>query len=47
MNRKVIISCAATGAADNASRRPGLPITPKQIATPDMPAAGTLLKERS
>jgi uncharacterized protein (DUF849 family) len=32
MNRDVIITCAVTGAADAASKHPGLPITPRQIA---------------
>ena len=39
MNREVIICCAVTGAADNASRHPDLPITPKQIATAAIEAA--------
>ena len=41
MNRGVIISCAETGAADNASRHPDLPITPKQIASAAIEAAKT------
>ncbi len=32
MNRDVMITCAVTGAGDSASKHPGLPITPKQIA---------------
>lgn len=39
MNRDVIISCAVTGAGDTASKHPGLPVTPKQIADAAIEAA--------
>lgn len=39
MNREIIISCAETGAADNASKHPDLPMTPKQIVTAAIEAA--------
>ena len=39
MNRDVIISCAVTGAGDTAAKHPGLPITPKEIATAAIDAA--------
>jgi hypothetical protein len=45
MNREVIICCAVTGAADNASRHPDLPITPKQIATAAIEAAISAVKK--
>jgi uncharacterized protein (DUF849 family) len=39
MNRSVIITCAITGAGDTASKHPGLPITPEQIAQSALEAA--------
>jgi uncharacterized protein (DUF849 family) len=39
MNRNVIITCAITGAGDTASKHPGLPITPEQIAQSALEAA--------
>jgi uncharacterized protein (DUF849 family) len=32
MQRKVILTCALTGAGDTASRNPAIPVTPKEIA---------------
>ena len=39
MNRSVIITCAITGAGDTASKHPGLPVTPEQIAKSALEAA--------
>lgn len=39
MQSDVFITCAVTGSGDTASRHPGLPITPKQIAEASIEAA--------
>ena len=39
MQRKVIISCAVTGAADTPGRNPAVPVTPAQIAASSIDAA--------
>jgi uncharacterized protein (DUF849 family) len=39
MNRKPIISCAVTGSSDTVARHPGVPVTPKEIATAAIEAA--------
>ena len=39
MQRKVMISCALTGAADSASKNPAVPVTPEQIAASAIDAA--------
>lgn len=39
MNRKVMITCAITGAGDTADKHPNLPITPRQIADAAIKAA--------
>ena len=39
MQRKVIISCAVTGAADTPGRNPAVPVTPEQIAASSIDAA--------
>lgn len=39
MNKKVIISCALTGAGDTASKSPHVPVTPKEIADSAIAAA--------
>ena len=39
MNRKVIVTCAVTGAGDTADKHPDLPVTPEQIATSALEAA--------
>ena len=39
MNNKVIVSCPVTGSGDTASKHPGLPITPKEIAQASIDAA--------
>ena len=39
MQRKVIISCAVTGAADTPGRNPAVPVTPEQIANSAIDAA--------
>lgn len=40
MQRKVIISCAVTGSADSPGKNPAVPVTPEQIATSCIEAAG-------
>ena len=39
MNRKVIITCALTGAGDTTGRSEHVPVTPEQIATAGIEAA--------
>src|SRR5436190_1741001 len=39
MQRKVMISCALTGAADSAAKNPAVPVTPEQIAASAIDAA--------
>ena len=39
MNQKVFVSCAVTGSGDTASKHPGLPKTPEQIAKAAIEAA--------
>ena len=39
MAKKVIITCAVTGADDSVAKNPAVPVTPKQIATPSIDAA--------
>ena len=39
MNNKVIVSCPVTGSGDSATKHPGLPISPKQIAEAAIEAA--------
>lgn len=41
MNWAPFITCAVTGAGDRASRHPGLPVTPEQIADAALEAAAT------
>ena len=43
MNNKVIVSCPVTGSGDTASKHPGLPITPKEIAQASIDAALSLI----
>ncbi len=40
MQPKVIITCAITGAGDTVGKSPNVPVTPKQIATSALEAAG-------
>lgn len=39
MNRNVIISCAVTGSGNSVGKHPGIPVTPKEIATAAIEAA--------
>src|ERR671910_1936977 len=39
INRRVIITCAVTGAGDTVGKHPALPVTPKQIAEAALEAA--------
>ncbi|KJB93540.1 NADPH dependend quinone reductase [Skermanella aerolata KACC 11604] len=39
MNRRVIITCAVTGAGDTVGKHPAIPVTPKQIAEAALEAA--------
>jgi len=39
MARKVIITCAVTGADDSLAKNPAVPVTPEQIATSSIAAA--------
>lgn len=39
INRKVIITCAVTGAGDTVAKHPGVPVTPRQIAEAAVEAA--------
>src|SRR5690242_3247577 len=39
INRKVIITCAVTGAGDTVDKHPAIPVTPKQIADAAIEAA--------
>lgn len=39
INRKVIITCAVTGAGDTVAKHPGVPVTPRQIAEAAIEAA--------
>jgi uncharacterized protein (DUF849 family) len=39
MQRKIIISCAVTGAADSPGKNPAVPVTPEQIAQSSIEAA--------
>ena len=39
MARKVIITCAVTGADDTVAKNPAVPVTPEQIATSSIDAA--------
>ena len=39
MTRKIVITCAVTGAGDTTKRNPAVPVTPKQIAASSVEAA--------
>src|SRR3954449_3457053 len=39
MNREVIVTCAVTGAGDTVGKKPGVPVTPAQIADAALEAA--------
>lgn len=39
MNKKVILSCAVTGAGDTTAKSPHVPVTPKEIADSAIQAA--------
>src|SRR5215467_5413435 len=40
MSRDIIITCAVTGAGDTVGKHPAIPVTPEQIATSALDAAG-------
>ena len=46
MQKKIIITCAVTGAGDTVGKHPAIPVTPEQIANASLanrPASSSLM----